>query len=227
LGDIKRSVDVGPPSLRAVPTLELKRVTREMEAVPARLAPLPAVQRPMRLLVIDDEPLLGQAIRRLLLDQAAVTPCHRPREALDLLLRGEPFEAILCDLQMPDLTGPELHARLVESRPELADRIGFMTAAAATAETAAFAAAQRARLLEKPFSRADLLGLLGSLTGGAFPPPPEPGANPRMERSGSPRRDSQEGPRLGDGRDAPASLAREEGELLDQLVAPLREDALR
>ncbi len=85
-----------------------------------------------RLLVIDDEPLLIDAIRRMLTGEAHVTPCTSVEEAFAHLGRGESFDAILCDLHMNGRSGIEFHAELSRTTPQLAARWGSSPAARST-----------------------------------------------------------------------------------------------
>ena len=47
-------------------------------------------------------------------------------EALEILA-DETFDAIFLDVRMPDLSGPEVYARLLAERPQLAQRVVFVT----------------------------------------------------------------------------------------------------
>ena len=59
---------------------------------------------PARILVIDDEPLIGVIVQRALrtLDVSACTDAH---EALAAIRGGRRYDVILCDLMMPAMTG--------------------------------------------------------------------------------------------------------------------------
>jgi CheY-like chemotaxis protein len=103
-------------------------------------------------LVVDDEPLIGQAVRRSLQREHEVLPLSSAREALDMLLRGEPFDVILCDLMMPELSGMELYEEVSRRAPELARRFVFLTGGAFTPRARAFLERVSAPRLEKPFS---------------------------------------------------------------------------
>ena len=64
---------------------------------------------------------------------------------------------------MPQLNGPELHARLAETHPELVERMAFVTG-----DTIGDAMGDLARncgrpVLEKPFTRAGVRALLAAL----------------------------------------------------------------
>jgi len=58
----------------------------------------------MRLLLLEDDPLLGDGVRDYLLGERHVVDwCQSLREAL--ALQGEPFDALLVDWQLPDGSG--------------------------------------------------------------------------------------------------------------------------
>jgi PAS domain S-box-containing protein len=106
-------------------------------------------------LVVDDEPevagMLGEVLTRA---GHHVVIAAGGREALSLL-RGRPFDAVLCDLRMPDLDGPGLLAALAEERPELTDRVLLMTGDALRA-SGVVPPGQLERLLEKPLDPAEV-----------------------------------------------------------------------
>ena len=80
--------------------------------------------------------------------------------AKDLLQTGARFDVILCDLMLDEMTGMALYRELEETRPELAQRMIFMTGGAFTPRAQGFLARVTNRVLEKPFSPDDLLALL-------------------------------------------------------------------
>jgi CheY-like chemotaxis protein len=74
-------------------------------------------------------------------------------DALQRIRRGEVFDAILCDLLMPEMTGMDLKAALDEHAPAQARRMLFMTGGAFTDAAERFIALPGIRHLLKPFSR--------------------------------------------------------------------------
>jgi CheY-like chemotaxis protein len=104
-----------------------------------------------RILVVDDEPLVGTVLERTLGDEHTLVTCGGAREALDRLARGETFDLIFSDLLMPGLTGMDLHAALVRDHPALARRVIFLTGGACTEAAREFLAQPGMECVEKPF----------------------------------------------------------------------------
>ena len=103
-----------------------------------------------RILVVDDEDMIGMILRRML-KVHDVTVLTNGSDALAAIARGERFDAILCDLMMPGMTGVEFHGVLSREYPSQAAALMFLTGGAFNQETAAFLAAVRNPQLMKPF----------------------------------------------------------------------------
>jgi CheY-like chemotaxis protein len=116
-----------------------------------RPTPVIAVARRARVLVIDDEPAIGIALRRTLQDDHDVEAVTSARGALDLLDAGRRFDLILCDMMMPEQTGEGLHAELAVKLPDQAERMVFLTGGAFTPGARAFLDRINNLCLEKPF----------------------------------------------------------------------------
>ncbi|WP_437679537.1 ATP-binding protein [Sorangium sp. So ce131] len=119
----------------------------------------PAAPR-RRILVIDDEPLLARAIAGTLEPRHETIATASARDALARIRAGERYDAILCDLMMPDMTGMDFYASLGEHAPDQQRRIVFLTGGAFTERSKAFLAQVSARLLLKPFDAGTLLSLI-------------------------------------------------------------------
>ena len=102
------------------------------------------------LLVIDDEPAVGFAVRRVLKGHDA-TIVTTAQEGLELLSAGKDFDVILSDLMMPGMSGIEFHAALVRLHPKMASRVVFVTGGAFTPEANAFLDRVTNERMEKPF----------------------------------------------------------------------------
>ena len=86
------------------------------------------VPRAPRLLVVDDELLLVQAIEAVLGDRADVLATADPHEALASIDMGERYDVILLDVRMPEMNGIELFERITAISRSQARRVVFMTA---------------------------------------------------------------------------------------------------
>ncbi len=120
-----------------------------------------------RILVVDDEPLVGLVIQRAFEDEHEVVMISSARAALDLLDAGERFDVLLSDLMMPDLSGMALHAALLERHPALARRTVFLTGGAYTPEARDFLDTATVAFLEKPFELEALRVVIRRLLAGA------------------------------------------------------------
>jgi len=123
-----------------------------------------------RILVVDDEPLVSAYIGRMLPDYE-VSVVQSAGEALRAIGVVH-FDAIICDLMMPDMTGMDLYQRLLETRPELAERFIVMTGGAFTPRAREFLETVKVRRLEKPFRKQELRALLRETLPGVAPASP-------------------------------------------------------
>jgi PAS domain S-box-containing protein len=119
--------------------------------------------RPVRVLVVDDEPLIARAIRRMLRGMHDVECVESGEAALARLRAGEHFDVVLCDLMMPVVSGRELYEQVRSMSSPLAERFIFITGGAFTAESSEFAASCPRPLLEKPLDKAQLLRAIASV----------------------------------------------------------------
>jgi two-component system NtrC family sensor kinase len=115
---------------------------------------------PGTVLVIDDEAQVGSAIARVLAPPHQVIRTTDAREALAMLRQGRRFDAVLCDLMMPHVTGMDLYQEVLSFAPEQAQRMVFMTGGAFTNRARRFLEDTRIRSLEKPFQATTLLDVV-------------------------------------------------------------------
>lgn len=112
---------------------------------------LPPPSRRSRILVVDDDPRIGDAVRESLATEHDVVTLTSAFDARHMLMKGEAFDLILCDLMMPSMTGMDLHEELSRAVPAQAARMVFLTGGAFTPRARAFLADVANRRLEKPF----------------------------------------------------------------------------
>ncbi len=101
-----------------------------------------------RVLIVDDEPGLAEAFALALTDHDVAT-AGSGVEALACIDAYE-FDLIVCDMSMPEMDGPSLHAALAAKDPELASRMLFVTGGAFTPQAHDFVRSMIGRVLYKP-----------------------------------------------------------------------------
>jgi two-component system cell cycle sensor histidine kinase/response regulator CckA len=126
--------------------------------------PPPIREQLPRVLVVDDDPQIGQSLRRLLGRECEVQIATSAAGALEAVENQEKqqregaatgsFALLLVDLVMPGADGIELYEMLRASAPQMAARVVFMTGGAASRRERAFLDAGKWTLVEKPFQAA-------------------------------------------------------------------------
>lgn len=137
-------------------------LTGDETPVQARPGPRLVPDKPARILVVDDEDLVVTALVRAL-DGHQVTCARSGREAIQLLETSGPFDLILCDVMMPDMTGSDVYVAARQFEPGGERRIVFITGGAFTDEAHNFLMHVPNRRLEKPFSRDCIRELVANL----------------------------------------------------------------
>ena len=109
-----------------------------------------------RVLIIDDEPLLRDALTRLLGGEHDIATASSGVEGLAKIALGA-FDAIICDVMMPGMNGQEVYRRIADVHPGLERRIVFITGGTFSPELDEFLARTPNRLLAKPFQLDDVI----------------------------------------------------------------------
>lgn len=113
--------------------------------------PVPSAPRGLRVLVVDDEESLRIALERYLEGAGhAVVTTGSGREALKLVA-GQPFDAVILDMRMPDMSGKQIFEQVLERWPALAEHVVFTTGDTVSAELRAFLKKTGRPFVPKPF----------------------------------------------------------------------------
>jgi two-component system, NtrC family, sensor kinase len=122
---------------------------------PAEVAGEPRQQS--RVLIVDDEPTLVRAYRRLLSKTHHVVGAYGGDEALAILARDDSFDIILCDLMMPRVDGVAVYQHLKRWQPHLVSRVVFCTGGPTNPQCRRFLAETKVDIVLKPVTRETLL----------------------------------------------------------------------
>ena len=152
-GDISLTSEVGRGTTFRVRLPRLRGAPEPVRgAAPARSVPRPEDRG--RILVVDDEEGIRVSITRLLKTEHDVVAVPSGAEAQALLETDRRFDVIFCDLMMPEMSGMELHAWLVDQDPRLARQVVFVTGGAFTPGATEYLAGTGNLTVEKPFDTA-------------------------------------------------------------------------
>jgi signal transduction histidine kinase len=143
--EVQSELDRGTTLVVRLPASTRVHVSQSTQAPPIKAPGARA-----RVIVVDDEPLVGRSIARALRGHD-VEVYSNGEEAIERLCSDEPFDVVFCDLMMPDVSGMEVFDRVCEQRPEVTSRFVFMTGGAFTAQAREFLKETTLTCLEKPF----------------------------------------------------------------------------
>ncbi len=121
------------------PGVERARPERALVTAPTGRSPLawlptgdvgpgPGATRRPRVLIVDDEPAFVRVCIKALERECDAEGVTRAARALELIADGD-FDLILCDLQMPGMSGEELFQQARQQAPASAERFVFLTGA--------------------------------------------------------------------------------------------------
>jgi CheY-like chemotaxis protein len=136
-----------------IPASGLPERPRAAEAQPLPMSSLSPLRR---VLIIDDELALVKALARQLSERYEVDTASTAADAL-AQLSVHSYDAVVCDLRLPERSGPAIYDEVVSRSPEQASRFIFTTGGSYGVlddEPHARAEATGLPLLEKPFDGA-------------------------------------------------------------------------
>jgi len=117
----------------------------------------------LRVLIVDDDTQVRRALRRMIEARHEVVAAEGGPEAIDLLSRDRRFDAILCDLMMPDADGVAVYQHLRAIAPNLAAKLAFVSGGSLGGRLDSLPEDEKPQLLKKPFSRQKLLDFVSEL----------------------------------------------------------------
>jgi GAF domain-containing protein/ActR/RegA family two-component response regulator len=124
-----------------------------MESPPLEAPKKPAAKK---VLVIDDERVVVDLLDYFLRSEGLNVEVSRDGRTALSKLKESDYDLIFCDLKIPGVSGQEVFRWLEKNRPELAQRVIFVTGDVATSETLSFLNHPPKRWLEKPFDLTEL-----------------------------------------------------------------------
>jgi len=121
-----------------------------------------------RVLVIEDEMMVATAIEKILSvtvgkETSLTTEIMSGLSAIEKIRSGALFHAVLCDINMKDINGKEIHEILKKEKPELLKSFAFITGDKSSPELQSFMKNSGCPWLHKPFETEDLVALVNRL----------------------------------------------------------------
>ena len=132
-------------------------------------AKLPSAQASLPVLLIEDEPAVMELLRTTLERSGYTVMCSGSgAEGLRLLDSGK-FLGVVSDMRTPGgVDGADVHAWVVQYRPDLASRIVLITGDIADEQTVTKLAKTGAPWVEKPFGVQQLISVVQQTMGKAL-----------------------------------------------------------
>ncbi len=136
-----------------------ERIQQFLDVLPRNLRPareagsLPVVWR-KRFLVVDDDEAVRELLSRILARRGTAETAANGKEALEKM-RSKFFDAVITDVDMPVMNGPDFFQEAVQDDPGSAGRFVFCTSQP-PAEIADLRKGDGPRWVQKPFSLPDI-----------------------------------------------------------------------
>jgi len=126
-------------------------------------------KRSLPVLIIEDEPSVMALLKSALERNGYETVCASSAKAGLELLSAQQFTGIISDMRTPGgVNGADVHAWLLQHRPELAARIVFITGDIANEETVDTLQKTGAPCVEKPFRVQQFISVVEKIMGKAL-----------------------------------------------------------
>ena len=151
------------------PPVETRRPAAPAHATPVPVEEEAVTSRRRKALVVDDEESNAALVRRVLAGAGyEVESTTLSRRALVMIERTA-YDAVICDVKMPELSGQELYGRVCQIRPEMARKFIFITGDIDGEDTRQFLDETRCSYFMKPFNLERLTAAVDNVTGARTP----------------------------------------------------------
>ncbi|MCG8357913.1 MAG: PAS-domain containing protein [Kiloniellales bacterium] len=125
--------------------------------------------RPCRVMVIDDEIDVAELIAEVLREDGHEVELASSGETALARITDSAFDLVLSDIRMPGMDGPRLFQAVVDSRPELAGKVAFITGDTMSTKVRSFLDNSGCHYIEKPITPSDLRHLVRSMAEASRP----------------------------------------------------------
>jgi DNA-binding response OmpR family regulator len=115
------------------------------------------------ILLVDDDKQLAITLQWILADENFLVDVAYDGEEALLKVRANVYDAVICDVMMPNLRGTEFYLHARELRPTLSDRFIFITGFAADPQVNLFLTRNDVKYLVKPFPVQQLISCVREL----------------------------------------------------------------
>jgi CheY-like chemotaxis protein/anti-sigma regulatory factor (Ser/Thr protein kinase) len=153
-----------------VPVRQEAGLPQPEPAVGGPLDELERLRRPLRILVVDDEPILLDLFVDALAGRHSVDTAGSGAEALRKLEQRS-YDVVLLDLKMPGVDGRQVYETMRTRWPAQAERVVFASGDTVHPETRTFIAGTGRPCVDKPFRLEALAAALDEAAGGTAPLP--------------------------------------------------------
>lgn len=160
--ELQNAEGLPSPAPEALDSHDSNATPRDGQPAPSALTTPRVSNARARVLIVDDESGVATMLARFLEPVYEVKHTTLASEALTLLA-ASPFDAILCDVMMPGMSGIELYEQLKAESNGLAERVIFMTGGGLHPDVNAFLRDAERPKLEKPFDVRELKRVLQQL----------------------------------------------------------------
>ncbi|MDY7040635.1 MAG: ATP-binding protein, partial [Chloroflexota bacterium] len=119
-----------------------------------------------RILIVEDELTIAGLLARILKLEGHTTDLATDGNQALSRIKLEHYDAIICDLKMPGLSGQEFYERLLQMDSPLVQKVIFSTGDVVNPETQAFLQKTPNPYIRKPFLQEDVLAALREILSG-------------------------------------------------------------